>query len=95
MGFLGKYHKLFTVCSNRYVTVWNIGHDRRSYTFKQAGAVYSAKFSPEGHQLLTIAADKVWLWRIDDGELVWCISDVEVQKAYFTPGSKGVVSRYD
>jgi hypothetical protein len=61
MGFLGKYHKLFTVCSNRDMT--------GSYTFKQAGAVDS---SPEGYQPLTIAADKVWLWRIDDGELVWC-----------------------
>ena len=96
VGFSLDALRLFTVCGNRYtrsrlVTVWNIGHDRRAYTFKQADYVASAKFSPEGHQLLTIAAGQVWVWWIDEGTLEWCIPEAQVWDAYFTPDGKGVV----
>ena len=96
VGFSLDALRLFTVCGNRYtrgrlVTVWNIGHDLPAYTFKQADYVASAKFSPEGRQLLTIAAGQVWVWWIDEGTLEWCIPEAQVWKAYFTPDGKGVV----
>ena len=33
------------VCTNGKVTVWNFGHDRRSYTFKHKGTVVSTEMS--------------------------------------------------
>ena len=82
------------VCTNGKVTVWNFGHDRRSYTFKHECTVVSTEMSPDGLQLITIAADKAWLeviWRLDDDLLVWCISHMHVWIACFTPDSKGVL----
>ena len=73
------------------VTVWNIGHDLRAHTFKHECEELSAKFSPDGRELLTFAEEKVWLWRIDDDSLVWCIPEAQVCEACFTPDGKGVV----
>ena len=35
------------------------------------------------------------MWRIDDDTLVWCIPDVLVSEACFTPDGKGLVLRGD
>ena len=50
------------------VTVWNIGHDHREHEFKYECQVSPAKFSPDGHELLTIIPESytVLLQRIDD-----------------------------
>ena len=77
------------------VTIWNIGHDHRVHEFKYECRALSAKFSPDGRELLTFSEEKytVWLWRIDDRSLIWCIREVEAWGAYFTPGGKGLVLR--
>ena len=85
------------VCTNGKVTVWNFGQDRRSYTFKHECTVVSTEMSPmDSNSLYTIAADKAWLeviWRLDDDLLAWCISQMHVWIACFTPDSKGVLLR--
>ena len=75
------------------MTVWNIGHDLRAHTFKHEYKGSFARFSPDGRELLTFAEEKVWLWRIDDDSLIWCIREVVVWSACFTPGGKEVVLR--
>jgi cation-transporting ATPase E len=52
--------------------------------------------SPDGLQLITIGVDKAWLlsiWRLDDDSLGWCIPQVHVWIACFTPHSEGVLVR--
>ena len=73
------------------VMVWNIGHDRRSFTFNDDDSVVPARFSPDGLQLLAIAEHNVLLWSIDDDSLGWCSSQWPVSRACFTPDSKGVL----
>ena len=82
---------LFAVCTNGNVTIWSLGHDPRSHTFKHEGTVESAEFSPDGLQLITIAKRRAWLWRLDDDSLGWCIPQWHVSIACFTPDSKGVL----
>ena len=77
-----------TTCN---VIVWNLGQDRRSFTFNDDDSVVSAKFSPDVLQLLAIAEHKVLLWSIDDDSLGWCIPQRHVSIACFTPDSKGVL----
>ena len=71
--------------------VWNLGQDRRSFTFSDDDSVVSAKFSPDGLQLLAIAEHKVLSWSIDDDSPGWCIPQWHVSRACFTPDSKGVL----
>jgi WD40 repeat protein len=77
------------------VTVWNVGHDHRVHKFKHESGGLVARFSPDGRELLTETRNRVWLWRIDDDTLVWCIPDVQVSGACLTPGGKGLVLRGD
>ena len=91
--FSSDASRILTVSSGSKVTVWNIRHDLRAHTFKHEYEGSSARFSTDGRELLTETSNKVWLWRIDDDTLVWCIPDVQVSEACFTPGGKGLVLR--
>jgi len=91
MSFSPDAWRLVVVCTNGNVTVWNLGRDRRSYTFKHESTVRSAVFSTDGHQLITIAAGSAWLWVVDDHTVGWCIPQAQVSMAFFTPDSKGVL----
>ena len=89
--FSSDASRILTVSSGSKVTVWNIRHDLRAHTVKHEYEGSSARFSRDGRELLTKTRNKVWLWRIDDDTLVWCIPDVLVSEAGFTPGGKGLV----
>ena len=93
--FSSDASRMLTVSEGSKVTVWNIGHDLRAHTFKHEYEGSSARCSRDGRELLTKTRNKVWLWRIDDDTLVWCIPDVLVSEACFTPGGKGLVLRGD
>jgi WD40 repeat protein len=91
MSFSSDAWHLVAVCTNGNVTVWNLGRNLRTYTFKHEYAVQSAVVSSDGHRLITVAANRARLWIIDDHTLGWCIPQVHVSMAFFTPDGKGVL----
>ena len=93
--FSSDASRILAVSSGSKVTVCNNGHDLRAHTFKHEYEGSSARFSRDGRELLTKTRNKVWLWRIDDDTLVWCIPDVRGSDACFTPDGKGLVLRGD
>jgi WD40 repeat protein len=77
----------------RGVFVWNIGHDHRVHKFKHESGGLSARFSPDGRELLTCIAENftVWLWSIDDHSLGWCIHSpgAGVEGMFYTGRQRG------
>jgi WD40 repeat protein len=85
-----------TASDDKTARIWEARSGRELFALSHAERVATARFSPDGHGVITAAGDAAPIWNADTGEKISELAAEAIQSAVFSPdGQRALTSSHE